>query len=118
MTVTLELAVPPGPVAAHVFPAGLVPIGRGEGSSGIFTQMFDEAIGVLLTFRNAGQTGERVLEDVRGLIMAVIAAVAGWGPDGAVGVFRLQRGTVVSLARGTLVYELDFAISDQLRIAT
>ncbi len=36
--------------------------------------------------------------------------------DEAVGVYRLSRGELVSLSAGTLTYQLDFAIEDQLRI--
>ncbi len=30
--------------------------------------------------------------------------------------FKLQRGQLVTMSKGTLVYQLDFAIADQLRI--
>jgi len=35
-----------------------------------------------------------------------------------VGEFLLRRGAVISMAAGTIVYQLEFSISDQLRIAT
>ena len=50
------------------------------------------------------------------LIHAVLLAVAGWGPDEAVGVFELARGSLIHNRDGVLVYQLDFAIDDQLRI--
>ena len=50
------------------------------------------------------------------LIRQVLDAVAGWGPDDAVGVFELARGSLLHNRDGRLVYQLDFAIDDQLRI--
>ena len=47
----------------------------------------------------------------------MIAALAGWGPDSAPGVFELSRGDLVSMKAGALIYQLDFTLNDQLRIA-
>lgn len=112
-------ALPQSREAGFVLPLGLVPSGRPDSGAGAFTQMVDEIVGVLLTFRHAGKTGDRILEDVRALIMEVIGAVAGWAPGATIaGVFRLQRAGVVRMSAGTLVYQIDFAISDQLRITS
>ena len=46
----------------------------------------------------------------------MIEAICGWAPDGMVGVFRLSRGGIVSFTGGTLVYQIEFAVGDQLRI--
>ena len=101
--------------AAHVLPMGLQG-GRADAAAGMFTQMVDEVVGVLLTFRNAGRTGDTAMNLSRDTIMAVIAAIAGWAPAGAAGVFRLSRGQILRFAQGTLTYQIDFAIQDQLRI--
>lgn len=101
--------------AAHVLGLGMTG-GRGEASAGFYTQLFDQVIAVLLTIRSHSASGERVLDDVETLIRAVIEAIVGWGPNDEIGVFRLARGNLVSMQAGTLVYQLDFSITDQLRI--
>lgn len=108
-------ALPQATVAAHVLPLGLQG-GRAEAATGLFTQTVEEVVAVLLTFRAAGRTGEQAIAQVREIIQAVIASVAGWGPDEMPGVFRVLRGSIVRFTGGTLVYQIDFAIGDQLRI--
>ncbi len=101
--------------AAHVLGLGMTG-GRGESASGLYTQIFDQVIAVLLTIRSHSATGERVLDDAESLIRAVVEALVGWAPTSETGVFRLVRGNLVSMQAGTLVYQLDFTITDQLRI--
>ncbi len=103
--------------AAHVLPLGLRG-GRAEAMTGMFTQLFDEAVGVVLTVRSADAAGARVLDDIDGFLHRIIAAVAGWGPSDEVGVFVLARGQLVGTPPGAVVYQLDFTITDQLRIAS
>ena len=110
-------ALPQSTPAAHVLPLGLQG-GRAEAAAGAFTQLFDEAIGVVLTVRGHDQTGARALAKVSDLIRDVIAALIGWGPDNEIGVFQLSRGQLVSIRAGVLVYQLDFTITDQLRSMT
>ena len=101
--------------AAHVLGLGMTG-GRGESATGFYTQIFDQVIGVVLTVRSHSATGVSVLDDTETLIMDVIRAVVGWGPNDEIGVFRLLRGNLVSMQAGTLVYKLDFSITDQLRV--
>jgi len=108
-------ALPQLTPAAHVITLGMQG-GSAEASSGAFVQNFEELVGVVLTFRTDSQTGARALPDMDAIIRAVIAAVAGWAPDTAIGVFRMARANLVNMSRGTVVYQIDFAISDQLRI--
>ena len=110
-------ALPQSTPAAHVLPLGLQG-GAAQSSAGAFTQMFDEALGIVLTVRAHDQTGAKALEKVSQLIREVIAALIGWGPDDEIGVFRLSRGQLVSIRAGALVYQLDFIITDQLRSMT
>lgn len=107
--------MPNSGVAAHVLPLGLQPR-PADSAAGTYTQEFDESIGVILTLRNASRDAERILGDLRGFVMQIIEAVAGWVPDGASGVFRLLRASLVSSSKGTFVYQIDFSIADQLRI--
>ena len=101
--------------AAHVLGLGMTG-GAGESATGFYTQIFDQVIGVVLTIRSHSATGERVLDDAETLIMDVTRAIVGWGPNDEIGVFRLARGNLVSMQAGTLVYQIDFSITDQLRV--
>ena len=101
--------------AAHVVSSGLQG-GTADAASGLFRQAVDETISVLLSFRNATGTGARALDMVDTIRLAVIEALCGWAPGDTIGVFRLLRGRVVNMTAGTLVYQIDVAIADQLRI--
>ena len=101
--------------AANVISSGLQG-GVPDAASGIFRQSFDETIAVILTFRNTPGKGARALDKVESVKRAVIEAVCGWAPDDLLGVFRLARGGIVSFTGGTLIYQIEFAVGDQLRI--
>ena len=108
-------ALPQHTPTAHVLPQGLV--GRAQDAgTGVFTQMFEEAVAVILTIRNHTPAGKRALDDLRGIIMAIVEALAGWAPADQTGVFRLTRGSLLNASKGTVVYQIDFSISDQLRV--
>ncbi len=103
--------------AANVIQVGLV--GKApDAVAGLFRQAFDEVFGVVLTFRNNTPTARKGFDRVEEIKRAVIEAVCGWTPEGTLGVFSLARGTQVSFSAGTLVYQIDFAVGDQLRIIT
>ena len=100
---------------AHVVPAGLQ--GRGAtAAAGVFRQMYRELIAVVITLRTYDLTSGDDVPDLDALIDDVLRAVAGWGPEEVVGVFVLARGSLIHNRDGVLVYQLDFAIDDQLRI--
>lgn len=107
--------LPQQQTAAQVISTGLSG-GAPDAAAGLYRQSFDETITVILTFRHAGATGALVLERLDEVKMAVICAIAGWEPEGAMSPFRLVRGQVVNMAAGTLIYSIDFALGDQLRI--
>ncbi len=103
--------------AANVIQVGLV--GKApDAVAGLFRQAFDEVFGVVLTFRNNTPTARKGFDRVEEIKRAVIEAVCGWTPEGTLGVFSLARGSQVSFSAGTLVYQIDFAVGDQLRIIT
>jgi hypothetical protein len=103
--------------AANVIATGLSG-GTPDAAAGVFRQAYDETVTVYLTFRNVQGPGGNALDLFDEVKWAVIAALCGWGPETAVGVFRLVRGQVVNMATGTLLYQIDFALGDQLRIPT
>lgn len=103
--------------AAFVLPLGVAG-GRVDAVTGLYRQEIEWLEGVLLVVRAAGDaTGAAGLQQLDPLIADVIAAVAGWAPGNAVdGTYRLAKGELAGLDKGTLTYQLDFAIEDQLRI--
>lgn len=101
--------------AANVIASGLQG-GQAQAGAGLFTQAVDETVSVFLTFRNVQGKGERALDLFDQARTGVIEALCGWAPDDTVGVFRLVRGQVVNMTAGTLVYQIDVAVGDQLRI--
>lgn len=102
-------------VSAFVLPTGMRggPVGS---ASELFTQSVEESVSVLLSMRNADRTGARALLEIGPEIDAVIAAICGWGPNDAPGVFKLVRAAAAGLSKGTFTYLIEFSISDQLRI--
>lgn len=102
--------------AAFVLPLGLRG-GAADVATGLFRQPLDRLVGIVLVVRNVGDaTGAKAMTELDPLVEAVIQLLAGWGPDDIFGVFTLARGELVSIDKGTITYQLDFAIEDQLRI--
>jgi hypothetical protein len=108
-------ALPQATPAANVISVGMQG-GSVDAASELFCQTYEEVLGVMLTFRNNTPVGKKAFERIEEIKRAVIEAVAGWAPEDTVGVFRLARGNIVNFSAGTLVYQIDFAIGDQLRI--
>jgi hypothetical protein len=103
-------------VSAFVLPTGLRG-GQVTSATEIFAQHVEESVSVLLSLRNAGRTGTKALERIEPQIEAVLAAICGWGPQDAPGVFRLVKAGTVSMAAGSFTYVIELSISDQLRIS-
>ncbi len=103
--------------AAYVLPLGLQG-GKADAASGLFRQDVRWLWGVVLVVRAANEpTGAAALIKLTPLITAVIEAVAGAEDEAGFGVFTVARGEFVSLDAGLLIFQLDFAIDDQLRIS-
>lgn len=104
-------------------PAGyVIPLGfngrEPADAAGLFIQSLDETVGVVLVVEAAGDPkAKRALATVDALDIAVRNAVCGYVPAGAIGEFRAVRGRLVSVTAGTVIYQIDFAIQTQLRIA-
>lgn len=103
--------------AAFVLPLGLQG-GAVDAVTGIFRQEVREIVGVMLVLRSFSRTGDKAIPELEELIEAVVNAVAGIEMPGATGIFSLARGSIVSMTAGTIVYQLEFQLSDQLRILT
>jgi hypothetical protein len=110
-------ALPQRATAAFVIPLGFNG-GIPDAATGIFRQLIDDQVGVVLVVQAPGDPqAKTALAKIDVLSKAVINAVAGWAPDDVIGVFRAVRGRLVSIAAGTVFFQIDFAVEDQLRIA-
>lgn len=109
-------SVPQATRAAFVVPLGLLG-GQADTATGLYRQTLTEAVGVIL-IRNAwgDRTGDRAADELQADIDAVIQALAGWVPPGAIDGLRLQRGQLVGSQKTAVVYQLDFGLTKQLRI--
>lgn len=102
--------------AAYVLPLGLQG-GKAGAGAGEYRQDVTEVVGVVLAVRVAGDaTGSKAVDIVTPIRDSAIRAIVGWGPDEAIGVFRVSRGELLSMTNGMLLYQIDFALDDQLRI--
>lgn len=111
-------ALPPGLPAAYVIPLGLRDRGA-EVVTGMFRQMLDDTVGVVLVARAAGDaTGANAFPTIQTLIRFTINRIAGWQAPDAHDVFRVARGQFAGLSAGAVFWQLDFATQTQLRIAT
>lgn len=103
--------------AAFILPGPIVG-GRTQAMTGMFVQDFREtAIVALFVRATDNPRGDKAIAGLTPLARALVEAVAGWGPEDAVGVFVLDQAEFVGSSQGALVYELRFGIDDQLRIA-
>lgn len=109
-------AMPQREVTAFVVPLGF-DAGDGQSAVNAHTQMLNRAVGVVLAVKALGDAkAQRAVPTIDSLEQSVIAAVAGWGPDNTAGVFNVLRGRLVSVESGLVLYQIDFALKDQLRI--
>lgn len=106
----------PANASAIVVPLGFKG-GKPSDATGLFTQPLNEVIGVLLIASAHGQPGQKALRRISPLIREVVSTLAGWGPEDVSGVFQVERGKLLSLHQGRLVFQIDFSITDQLRIS-
>lgn len=99
----------------HLLPAGITG-GKETAFSGPFRQEITRQISLILTVRTHDATGARAMPRIAELIDAIVLAVAGWAPTPDTGVFRFIRAGLTRFETGTAVYEITFALPDQLRI--
>jgi Flp pilus assembly protein TadB len=85
--------------------------------AGAFVQLVTETVSVVLTLRSIdNRAGDRAVDELEALKVAVRAALAGWAPPDAFDVFALSAERVVSFVPGFFAYAIEFTTSDQLRI--
>lgn len=113
---------PQGGDAAFILPLGLRG-GAEKSMAGLYVQDINETLGIVLMIRAVGDTtGARSADRLVPIRDAVIRRIVGWSPPSGwlegetVGHFTLSRGQLLTLSAGLLTYQLEFALSDQLRI--
>ncbi|MDQ1847671.1 hypothetical protein Q9299_05160 [Gemmobacter fulvus] len=110
--------VPTVTPCAHVLPTGLQGHPQPSVATGAYVQSIDYGFAVVISLRAHDPNGERMaLDEVQPLLEAVATALAGWKPAPTVGVMIFRRAVLASFARGVAIYELDFSLQHQLRIA-
>ena len=110
-------AVPRVTPCAHVIPTSITAPTRPPAISGGYVQAIDRGFAVILSLRVHDPNGARALDEAASLIEAIIMALAGWEPsEDSIGIFEFRRAVLVAFDRGVAVYEIDFALPDQLRI--
>lgn len=103
---------------AHVVSLGI----RGGpvvAAAGGYIQSIEWTFAVYLTFVAHGdRRGAKAMADVSATQNYVILALCGWvPPESAIaGEMRLTRAYLAELKPGTIVYAVEFAVPDQLRI--
>lgn len=91
--------------------------GAVEVMTGAFVQDVQIAFAVILTIPSHGdRAGKDAAPDVLALFAEVCAALCGWGPEDAPGAITLGRAMPIVTKPGAIVYSIEFAIGDQLRI--
>ncbi|MBN9504921.1 MAG: hypothetical protein J0I69_02750 [Altererythrobacter sp.] len=102
--------------AGYVVPGGLRGLAA-DAATGLFRQHFQEIVSVVLVCRVAGDPlHARAIDAATPLVRATLEAVLGWAPDDAIGVFELVQAELVGAKDSALVFQIDFALNDQLRI--
>ncbi|WP_349295239.1 hypothetical protein ABEB22_18325 (plasmid) [Thioclava sp. 'Guangxiensis'] len=101
--------------SAYVLPLGT----RGQMPdvmTGAYRQGVLKRVSVALFVTSLDRLGERGLDEAEDLIDEVAAALIGWEPnEDTVGVFYLTAAELIHFVDGIQVYEIQFAIEDQLR---
>lgn len=109
-------ALPQQSPYAFVVPLGFDG-GTPDAAAGLYRQPLTRGVGVVLFVSAPGDPrAEKALAAVDGLEAEILRAIAGKAPDDAIGVLSARRGRLVEIAAGTVIYQIDFALSDQLRI--
>ncbi|GHC22305.1 hypothetical protein GCM10007291_22140 [Gemmobacter nanjingensis] len=103
---------------AHVIPTGIAVLPNTTVVTGAYVQGIDWGIAVVLSLRAHDQNGERLaMNDAQPLIKQVALKLAGWNPAENLGVLMFRGAQLRAFARGIAIYEINFTLSDQLRIS-
>lgn len=107
--------VPQAALVAHVVATGMAG-GAALPLTGVYRQPVDRLVAVVLTTNTGHAQGGRMIDQIETLIYAIIAALAGWQPDGAVGVMIFRRSQLLDATGGVFRHEITFSTEHELRI--
>lgn len=100
--------------------AFVLPIGRTGGAvtaaTGMFRQDVTSAIAVVVVVRSNDALGKRGLDRLESLLSCIETAICGWQPEGEMDCFALRKGELLASQNGTVIYQIDFTLPQQLRI--
>jgi len=100
---------------AHIIPVR-IPSRPPSIIQGSYDQPIEREIAVVLTLRTNDATGRTAVQGVGGLLDQIILGLAGWQPTGMFAPLIFRRADLLRADAGTFVYQITFAISDELRI--
>ena len=110
-------SLPQGGTAAFVVPLGFR-AGPPTSATGLHSQELVRRLAVILVVEFAGDAiGEETIPEVDQLEDLVLRALAGWKPPSAWGPFAAERGALLGLNAGTAFHQVDFSISQLLRVS-
>lgn len=102
--------------AAFVIPTGLTG-GKVTAMTGLYAQTVGEAVAIVIVIRSADDPrSARAADPLAAVCWDVIHALSGVVMGDIDGQLVFRRGFLVSLADNAAVYQLDFDLSDQMRI--
>ena len=109
-------SLPQGNQAAFIVPLGFR-AGEVTAATGLHSQSLARRVAIILVIRFAGNpTGAKTIPEVDQLERETLRAIAGWKPNGAWDAFAVERGALLGLKPGVAFFEIDFTISELLRI--
>lgn len=109
-------SLPSAPIVVYAVPLALTGR-RPDIAAGLFRQPVDEVLSLVLVMGVRSRTADGSLAEIRDTIFALIDALGGWAPDDQTsGVFALARAQLRSLTGGRIIYQIDFSLTNHLRI--
>lgn len=103
-------------VGAFVLPGTITGGQVRSANAAAFIQDIEETIIVVLVVRVASDPkSSKALDEITPFVRKVVGGLIGWGPADAPGTFALTKGELVGSQDSALIYQLDFALQDQLR---
>ena len=109
-------ALPQATPAAFVIPAGISG-GASEVITGLYRQSYSQSLAVVLVLRDRDSPkGQRALDPLDELCWQVITALAGREMGDASDVLSLRRAFLASMSEGAVVFQIEFSLSDHMRI--
>lgn len=112
--VTAPGGVQPRGVTAYVVPSGLLGGARVE-LVGHFDQQIERMVSIIVSFVTGNGGPLPVLDRIEEVLDAIIVALIGWLPDGAISAMALRRCQPIAAQAGITAYEVTLSSGHELR---